>query len=683
MKSKRFFWVLLALLIVSSLVLGACGGKTTEEPVVVETEEPDDMVEETFVACQVTDVGGIDDKSFNATAWKGVNDAIAALGIEGKYLESQQQTDYEANINAFIEEGCDIIIPVGFLLADATAAAAAANPDVPFAIVDVNYVPADNIYGSGFAIDQATFLAGYLAAGMTETGIVGTYGGINIPPVTQFMDGFVLGVEKYNEVHGTDVQVLGWDIETQDGLFAGNFESTDDGRTLGESLLDEGADIIMPVAGPVGSGTLAVLEERDSGYLIGVDNDWSADYAYPNQADYILASALKNMDLFVSSQIEAVYNGTFVGGNLAGTLENGYVGLAYGSVVGDMVPDDLKAEIEDLTAGIIAGDVATLPPAPPDLSGITLGTEDEPIQVLFVPSVDVDFMISSGDLIEQALNDATGLFFEVSVPTSYAATIEEMCASPTDTIGFIPAMGYALANQLCGVEPALASVRYGWNVYWTEFLVARDSDFQTFEDLEGATWAYPDATSTSGYLYPVALFDDMGITVGDTLEAGGHPQSVKAVYNGEADVATAYFSAPLLPEGTWSTDMAPDIPDEFVPDCGLNEDGKLYCGEYRVLDARAAIAEEAPDVVQKVRILGLSKEIPNDTMSFSPDFPDVLKQIIIDAITAYVGSEPCNDTLCNENFYDWTGVAPIFDENFDGIRILMEAQGITLENIGE
>jgi basic membrane protein A len=198
---------------------------------------------------------------------------------------------------------------------------------------------------------------------MTETGIVGTYGGINIPPVTQFMDGFVLGVEKYNEVHGTAVTVLGWDIAAQDGLFAGNFESTDDGRTLGESLLDEGADIIMPVAGPVGAGTLAVLEERDTGYLIGVDNDWSAPYAYPNQADYILASALKSMDLFVAVQIEAVMNGEFVGGNLMGTLENGYVGLAYGSVVGALIPDELKAEIEDLTAGIIAGEIATLPAA--------------------------------------------------------------------------------------------------------------------------------------------------------------------------------------------------------------------------------------------------------------------------------------------------------------------------------
>ncbi len=323
------------------------------------------------------------------------------------------------------------------------------------------------------------------------------------------------------------------------------------------------------------------------------------------------------------------------------------------------------------------------PPEYPEAPETGLGSEDDPIKVLFVPSVDVDFMIAGGDLIEDALRMATGYYFEASVPTSYAATIEEICASPEDTIGFIPAMGYALANQLCGVTPGLASERYGWNVYWTEFLVARDSDFQTLEDLEGATWAYPDVASTSGYLYPAAMFDDLGITVGETVEAGGHPQAVKAVYNGEADVATAYFSAPLLPEGRWAVGDDPDIPDEFVPDCALNDEGKLYCGEYRVLDARAAIREEAPDVVQKVRILTLSGEIPNDTMSFSPDFPEDMTQIIIDAVTAYVDSEACEETLCNESFYDWSGVGPIFDENFDGVRLLMEAQGITLDNLGE
>jgi phosphonate transport system substrate-binding protein len=346
-------------------------------------------------------------------------------------------------------------------------------------------------------------------------------------------------------------------------------------------------------------------------------------------------------------------------------------------------PAPVEEPTEPMVEPTKAPEPTAVPPTPEPTAEPAIGSEEHPIKVLFVPSVDVDFMISGGDLIAQALNEATGLFFDVAVPTSYAATIEEMCASPDDTIGFIPALGYALASQLCGVEPGLASVRYGWNVYWTEFVVARDSDYQTLADLDGATWAFPDAGSTSGYLYPKAIFDDLGIAPGEEVEAGGHPQAVKAVYNGEADVATVYFSAPLLPEGNWEMGDNPDVPDEVVEECGPNADGKLFCGEYRVLDARAAILTEAPDVVQKVRILGLSGEIPNDTMSFSPDFPEELRQLIMDAVIAYVGTEACEETLCNEKFYDWTGAAPIFDENFDGVRLLMEAQGITLENLGQ
>ena len=357
MKHKRIAWVLTTLLIVSSMLLAACQPAAPVEEAAPEEAAPEEAeVAPAFKACQVTDVGGIDDKSFNATAWKGMEDAMAEHGIEARYLESQQQTDYEVNINAFVEEGCDLIVSVGFLLGDATAAAAAANPDQMFAIVDVNWLEAPNLYGSGFAINESTFLAGYLAAGMTETGIVATYGGINIPPVAVFMDGFVLGVEKYNEVHGTDVQTLGWDYVAQDGLFVGNFESTDDGRTMGESLMDEGADIIMPVAGPVGAGTLAVMEERGAGLIIGVDNDWSVQFA--NQSEYVLASALKNMDLYVYETIKAAMDGTFAGGNYMGTLDNGGVGLGYGGVA---VPDELKAEIDALIPQIVAGEIATLP----------------------------------------------------------------------------------------------------------------------------------------------------------------------------------------------------------------------------------------------------------------------------------------------------------------------------------
>jgi basic membrane protein A len=375
--SKKLF-SLVAVVILVSMVLASCApaapAPVVEEPAPVEPavvpEEPTAMPEPTaepvveeapmFKACQVTDTGGIDDKSFNQTAWKGVEDAIAKYGnVEGKYLESQQQSDYEVNLNAFVAEKCDVIIPVGFLLADAAAAAATANPEQKFAIIDVDYLAFPNLRGSGFAIDQATFLNGYLAAAMTKTGKVGTYVGIAFPATTKFMDGFALGVEYYNTQKGTNVEVLGWDYKTRQGLEVGNFESTDDGRKMGEQLMDEGADIIMPVAGPVGAGTLAVMEERDFGMLIGVDNDWSL--ANPDKAKYVLSNAMKNMDIFVTETIGMIIDGSFKGENWIGDLTNGGVGLTYGSELGATVPAEVKAEIEELMAKIKAGEIATLP----------------------------------------------------------------------------------------------------------------------------------------------------------------------------------------------------------------------------------------------------------------------------------------------------------------------------------
>jgi len=358
---------------------------------------------------------------------------------------------------------------------------------------------------------------------------------------------------------------------------------------------------------------------------------------------------------------------------------------AFNATIAEMKEDGFLAEInqkwfgEDfVTTYDEIGDGAY---ATPDL-----GTADNPIKVLFVPSVNADFIVESGDAVEQMFSDATGLVYEVSVPTSYAAALEEMCASPTDTIGFIPAMGYALANALCGVEPAVASERFGWNVYWAEYIVPRDSDIQTLEDLEGKTWGFGDTASTSGYLVPLAQLSDLGITPGERVETGGHGETSRAVYTGDVDFGTNFFSPPLLPEGRWALGDSPDIPDELIPECAVNEDNRLFCGGYRVLDARQLIREEAPDVIQNLRILAISPEIPNDTMSWSPEFPDEFKQSIIDALAEFLASDACQveeSLICSEDFYGWRAIGPIADENFDGIRILMEQQGITLENIGE
>jgi basic membrane protein A len=368
-------YVVLAVILLASMALAACQTATpTEAPVVQPTAAPATEVPATEVPptavppteapapklliCQVTDTGGIDDKSFNATAWKGVEDAVAQLGVEGKYLESQQQTDYEKNINAFIEAKCDLIITVGYLLGDATQAAAEANPDVKFSIVDYAYDPViPNVLGQVFETDQAAFLAGYVAAATTQTGKVASFGGMQIPTVTVFMDGFYYGVKYYNEQHGTSVEALGWDPVAQTGSFTGNFESLDDGRALGQTFLDEGADIIMPVAGPVGQGTAAICQERGNCWIIGVDNDWTL--TVPTYKDIILTSVLKKMDATTLQAIKDVQDGTFTGGVVVGSLSNEGVGLS--AIAAAAANDTLTAELKDVQAGIIAGTIQTKP----------------------------------------------------------------------------------------------------------------------------------------------------------------------------------------------------------------------------------------------------------------------------------------------------------------------------------
>lgn len=372
-----------AVLAVSALALAGCGSSSSSDsssaaassaapseaassaaPSEAASSEPAAVA---LKACEVTDVGGVDDKGFNQKAFKGVTDAAEQLGVEAAVLESQAETDYATNIQSFIDQGCNIVVTVGFLLGDATMEAANANPDVPFTIVDYAYgenedgtpqITNNNVLGQVFNTDEAAFLAGYLAAGMTKSGSVGTFGGINIPPVTIFMDGFYYGVQKYNADNGTDVKVLGWDPAKQKGLFTENFESLDDGRSFAQNLVDEGADIVMPVAGPVGLGSAALASElgTDKLMIIGVDSDqYESDTA--NAAVY-LTSVLKNMDVTTFNAIKSVVDGTFEGGVTVGTLENEGVGLAPFHDFDAAVPAELKAQLDTIKAGIIDGSVS-------------------------------------------------------------------------------------------------------------------------------------------------------------------------------------------------------------------------------------------------------------------------------------------------------------------------------------
>ena len=374
-------YAILTLLVALSLALTACGPKQTATPVATEpptaapateapaTEVPATEAPAVFKVGQVTDLGGIDDKSFNASAWKGAEDAATEFGIEAKYLESQQQSDYAKNIQQYLDEKTDMVITVGFLLGVDTAKFAIANPDQKFAIVDYTYPDCwpgaevgvqcgtdkdvTNVRGLAFQTDQAAFMAGYLAAGMTQTGKVATYGGLPIPTVTIFMKGFEAGVKYYNKQKGTTVEVLGWNTASGEGTFTNNFESTDDGRRLAESFMQEGADIILPVAGQVGLGSAAVCKETGSCKVIGVDADWVE--TAPEYKEVVLTSVLKKINVAVYNTIKDAVDGKFTGGTVTYTIADGGVDIAPFHEFDSAVSAELKAELEAIKAALIDG----------------------------------------------------------------------------------------------------------------------------------------------------------------------------------------------------------------------------------------------------------------------------------------------------------------------------------------
>lgn len=314
---------------------------------------------EAVVTCLVTDLAGVDDRSFNAAAWQGVQDAVAsgAAAADPILLESDEQADYAPNLDQCLAQGAEHIVTVGFELGDATATYAAANPDITFTIVDFAYDPAiDNVRGLVYQTDEAAFAAGYLAAGVTQTGIVGTYGGLNIPTVSIFMDGFTKGVNYYNDQNGASVQVLGWDVDAQDGVFTGVFDPADPVvRATCESMLDEGADIMLPVGGAINLPCGTAIQDRGlDAALIGVDQD--AFLAAPAEyQDLWLVTIEKGLAIQVQRSLEDDAAGVWENGVTVGTLSNDGVGLSEYHSWADRVSPELDAEVQQILADIASG----------------------------------------------------------------------------------------------------------------------------------------------------------------------------------------------------------------------------------------------------------------------------------------------------------------------------------------
>ncbi|WP_448059451.1 BMP family lipoprotein [Cellulomonas hominis] len=353
-----------------ALALAACGSAPDDEPAATGGGGTETSAATTtdFKACMVSDSGGFEDKSFNQSGAEGLDRVVADLGIEEVKVESTAETDFTPNIDNLVSQDCDLIIGVGFLLEDPIQTAAEANPDINFALVDSAFSDADfapvtlpNAKPLLFNTQEAAFLAGYAAAGMSETGTIATFGGIQLPSVSIFMDGFVDGAAQYSTDSGTAVTVLGWDKAAQTGSFTGDFENQANGQNLAKGFIDQGADVIMPVAGPVGLGAAAAAKEAGDVKIVGVDADWF-DTA-PDYSSIVLTSVIKEIGQAVYDTVEQAVNGEFTSDPYVGTLANEGIDIASFHDFESSVPAELSSKLDELKASIISGDLVVDSPS--------------------------------------------------------------------------------------------------------------------------------------------------------------------------------------------------------------------------------------------------------------------------------------------------------------------------------
>jgi basic membrane protein A len=380
---------LLSLGATAAILFAACssgGGAATSAPSVAPSEStaPSESASASasaggggskdYTACVAFDTGGLGDKGFNDLAKVGLENAAAA-GYTTFFSEAQGSTDYAANIQRLIDQGCKTIVAVGFNQGAAVAEKALANPEVAFSQVDTSWAggpgagpdftpgtPDDipvppNFTGLDYQIDQAAMLAGYLAAGFSKSGKIGTYGGQPFAGVTRFMDGLYAGIKYWNEKKGANVELLGWDGD-KTGSFVGGSNPWNDpakGEQLAQALLDQGVDIVHPVSGATGNGSIKAMSEAGK-WAIGVDTDQYVSIGPPTNAA-ILTSAQKAIDVSVMDVIDKNAGGDLGGEDYSGTLENAGVLLSPFHDLDSQVSAELKGEIDALSAAIKDGSV--------------------------------------------------------------------------------------------------------------------------------------------------------------------------------------------------------------------------------------------------------------------------------------------------------------------------------------
>ncbi len=314
-----------------------------------------------FSVCHESDGPQIRDRSFNQNADAGLTRAERKLNITATRRNAENADDYRSIVQGFVARRCDLIITNGMLTEPEVRVAAKQDRSQNFSVLDATLrgdsdpprSTDKNVEQIAFATDQAAFLAGYLAAGVTKTGVIGTYGGLQIPAVTVFMDGLSAGIKKYNSDHSTSVTLLGWD--GANGRFVGNFTDRAAGQLITREFIAAGADIIMPLGGAASLGTVAEFREKqyDDRSIIWADVDGCT--TLPGDCKYFLTTVEKRLDNAVFEAIESAVNDDFKGTVRTETLKNDGVGLAPFHTFDSRVPASLKRELAKYRSKIIAG----------------------------------------------------------------------------------------------------------------------------------------------------------------------------------------------------------------------------------------------------------------------------------------------------------------------------------------
>jgi len=278
----------------------------------------------------------------------------------------------------------------------------------------------------------------------------------------------------------------------------------------------------------------------------------------------------------------------------------------------------------------------------------SLGTYSNPVRIYFTPSVDANRISFNAKSLTDFLHKETGYYYTTAVPASFVAVVEAFGTGKVD-VAAINTFSYLMAHAKYGAEAKLRVVREGnETTYKGQFIARANSGINTIEDINGRSMAYVDPSSTSGYILPKALLDSKGIKPSETVFAMRHDNVVMMVYQGQADAGATYYAPPNLKTGA-------------------------------IMDARMRVAQQFPDVADKVKIIGFTQDIPNDPWVFRKDMNVVMKEKIINALLAYVNTPDGQKALFD--IYDIVGLVPTTDSDYDGLRDVLDKQNIKFENL--